>query len=61
MSSLQEIKKAIQGLSRKEIEVLQSRIEDYLEDAREMTTEFKASVERGKRDIAEGKYRVRKS
>jgi len=61
MSSLQEIKNAIQGLSRKEIEVLQDWIDNYLEETREMTPEFKASIERGNQDIAEGKYRVRKS
>ena len=58
MSSLQEIKNAIQGLSRKEIEVLEDWIGNYLEDTREMTPEFKASIERGNRDIAEGKYRA---
>ncbi|MCG3147911.1 MAG: hypothetical protein PCFJNLEI_01352 [Verrucomicrobiae bacterium] len=57
--SIQEIEKVIQGLSRSEVEELQGWIQDYLEDDREMTAEFKASIERGRQDIAEGRVRVR--
>jgi hypothetical protein len=60
MSSVQEIEKAIQGLSRQELEALQDWIQNYLEDDRELTPEFQASIEQGKRDIAQGKYRVHK-
>jgi hypothetical protein len=59
--SIQEIEKAIQGMSRQEVEELQGWIQDYLEDERELTDEFKASIERGRQDIAGGRVRVRKS
>ncbi len=59
--SIQEIEKAIQGLSRPEVEELQSWIQDYLEDERAMTDEFKASLERGRQDIAAGRVRVHES
>jgi hypothetical protein len=61
MSSVQDIEKAILGLSREEVEALHDWIENYLEDDQELTPEFKASIERGKKDIADGNYRVRKS
>jgi len=38
---------------------LQGWIQDYLEDERPMTDEFKASIARGRQDIAEGRVRVR--
>ena len=59
--SIQEIEKVIQSLSRQEIEELQGWIQDYLEDERELTDEFKASIERGRQDIAQGRLRVRQS
>ena len=57
--SVQEIEQVIKGLSRTEIEQLQAWIRDYLEDELEFTEEFQTSIERGKRDIAEGRTRVR--
>jgi hypothetical protein len=57
--SIQEIEKAIKGLPREKIEELQIWIQDYLEDERQLTDEFQASIERGKRDIAEGRTRTR--
>lgn len=60
MSSVKEIEKAIQGLSRSEIQELHDWIANYLEDELEMTPEFEASIERGKKDIADGRIRVRK-
>ena len=57
--SIQEIEKVIQGLSRQEVEELQGWIQDYLEDERELTDGFKASIERGRQDIAQGRIRVR--
>jgi hypothetical protein len=59
--SIQEIEKVIQGLSRPEVEELQGWIQDYLEDERELTDGFKASIERGRQDIAQGQVRVRQS
>ena len=56
--SIQQIEEAIKGLSTAEIEVLRAWIEEYLEDEREVTAEFTASIERGKRDISEGRTRI---
>jgi hypothetical protein len=38
---------------------LRNWIEDYLEDQLELSDEFNAKIEQGKRDIAEGKMRTR--
>ena len=59
--SIQEIEKVIQGMSRQEVEELQGWIQDYLEDERELTDGFKASIERGRQDVAAGHVRVRQS
>lgn len=59
MSTVKEIESAIQKLSPDEMKELLNWIEDYLEDELEMTDEFKASIERGKQDIAAGRTRVR--
>ncbi len=59
MSTVKEIESAIQKLAPGEVKELLDRIEDYLEDELEMTEEFKASIERGRQDIAAGRTRVR--
>jgi len=46
-------------LSPAELQQLRDWLEDYLEDRLEVTEEFAASIERGKRDVAEGNARVR--
>ncbi len=58
-NDVHEIEQAIRTLPRREIEQLREWIEDFLEDELELTEDFKASIERGKQDIAEGKARVR--
>ncbi len=58
-NDVQEIEQAIRTLPRRDIEQLREWIEDFLEDELELTDEFKASIERGKQDIADGKVRVR--
>jgi hypothetical protein len=58
-SDVQEIEQAIRSLPRPEIEQPREWIENFLEDRLELTDEFAASIERGKRDIAEGNLRVR--
>jgi len=60
-SDVQEIEQAIQTLPRKEVERLREWIENYLEDQLEVTNEFAARIERGKKDIAEGNIRVRET
>ena len=59
--TVQEIERAIQTLPRQEVERLREWIENYLEDQLEVTDEFAAQIERGKKDIAEGNIRVRES
>ena len=53
-SDVQEIEQAIQTLPRNEVERLREWIENYLEDQLEVTNEFAARIERGKKDIAGG-------
>ena len=59
MKTVQEVESAIRVWSRSELEKLRERIDEILEDERELTDEFQASIERGIRDIAEGRVRVR--
>ena len=58
-SDVYEIEQAIRTLPRGQIEHLRDWIENLLEDQFEPTAEFKASIERGKADIAAGRMRVR--
>lgn len=53
------MQRAIRTLPRHDIEQLREWIEDFLEDELELTDEFKASIERGQEDIAQGNVRVR--
>ena len=57
MSTVIEIESAIRKLSREELRHIQDLLDDILEDEMEFTDEFKASIERGKRDLAEGRVR----
>jgi hypothetical protein len=59
MSTVKEIESAIQKLAPAEVKELANWIEDYLEDELQMTDEFKASIERGKKDIAASRTRTR--
>ncbi len=58
-NDVREIEQAIRTLPRHDVEQLRAWIEDFLEDELELTDEFKASIERGKQDIASGNVRVR--
>jgi hypothetical protein len=60
-SDVQEIEQAIRTLPRREIEKLREWIETFLEDQLDLTDEFAASIDRGKKDIAGGNVRVRES
>ena len=60
MSTVQEIESAILKLPRPKQAELLAWIQELIEDEKEFTDEFKASIERGKQDIAEGKVRTRK-
>lgn len=58
MSTVAEIEDAIARLSPQEAEEVREWLEQWLEDQREMTPEFLASIERGKADLAEGRARL---
>jgi len=57
MSTVQEIESAIEQLPREKMREIQHWLDDMLEDALELKDEFKASIERGKNDIAQGHVR----
>lgn len=58
MSTVPEIESAISQLSVKEAEEVREWLEQWIEDQREMTPVFLASIERGKADLAAGRTRV---
>lgn len=58
MSTVQEIEKAMQQLTTAELIELRERLDALVEDELELSEEFKASIERGQRDIAEGRVRI---
>ena len=57
MSTVADIETAITRLSLTETEEIREWLEQWIEDQREMTPEFLASIERGKADLAEGRAR----
>jgi hypothetical protein len=57
MSTVQEIEIAIERLPRNQIREIRSWLEERFEDELEFTDEFKASIERGRQDIVEGRVR----
>jgi hypothetical protein len=61
MSTITEIESAISKLSVKEAEAVREWLEQWIEDQREMTPEFLASIERGKADLATGRTRIVKN
>ena len=60
MSTVADIETAITRLSLTETEEIREWLEQWIEDQREMTPGFLASIERGKADLAEGRARVLK-
>jgi len=59
--SATEIREEVSRLTRAEQEALRDWLEHLLEDRLELKEELKAEIESGKKDIAEGRYRVRKT
>ena len=55
MSTVAEIESAIARLPLREVEEVREWLEQWLEDRREMTSEFLASIDRGKADLAAGR------
>ena len=58
MSMLEQVEEQVKRLSAAEQESLRDWLDNMLEDELEFTDEFKAKIERAKRDIAEGRGRV---
>ncbi len=58
MSTITEIEAAISRLSLQQAEEVGEWLEQWLEDQRELSPEFAASIERGKADLATGRVRV---
>lgn len=58
MTTLDQIERQVEQLPNTEKKALLEWLEDLLEDELEFTDEFKAKIERAKRDIAEGRGRV---
>jgi hypothetical protein len=60
MKTLEQIETEVRNLSLQEQERLRDWLENLLEGRLELNEEFKAEIEAGKKDIAEGRYRIRK-
>ena len=58
MSMLEQIEEQVKKLSVAEQQALREWLDDILEDELEFTDEFKAKIQKAKRDIAEGRGRV---
>ena len=60
MKTLEQVESDVRQLTPQQQEELRDWLENLLEDRLELTDEFKAEIEAGKRDIAEGRVRVRR-
>jgi hypothetical protein len=58
MSTVAEIEAAISRLPLQQAEEIGEWLEQWLEDQRELSPEFIASIERGKADLVAGRTRV---
>lgn len=58
MLTLERIEAEVKQLSAAEQEALRDWLEHLLEDRLELKDEFKAEIEAGVKDIAEGRYRI---
>lgn len=59
MSTVIEVKSAIKKFTPAELAEVREFVEQVAEDQLEMTDAFKAAIEEGRRDIAEGRVRIR--
>ena len=60
MSQLEQVEEQVKRLSLVDQEALRDWLENLLEDRLELKDEFKAEIEAGKKDIADGRYRTRR-
>ena len=58
MQTLEEIEAAVKQLSAADQEALRDWMDDQLEDRLELRDAFKAEIEAGAKDIAEGRYHI---
>jgi len=59
MSTVQEITAAIPRLSRRELDELRAWLDGFWEDQLELNDEVKTKLEEARRDVQDGRYRVR--
>jgi len=60
MSMLEQVEEQVKRLSAAEQEALRDWLENLLEDRLELKDEFKAEIKAGIKDVAEGRYRIRR-
>ena len=58
--TIEQLEADVRKLSPKEQEQLRDWLEDLIEDRLELTDEFKAEIAAAKKDIVEGRVRIRK-
>ncbi len=58
MSAVEVIEERIKQLPTADVAELRNWLDDYLEDLLPLSSEFVASIERGQRDLADGRVRV---
>ena len=56
MSSVKEIESALTRLSLADLQIVRDWLDDFIEDQLEVSDEFKAKIERAKREISDGVY-----
>ena len=60
MPTLQQVEEQVKLLTKAEREALLDWLGNIVEDELEMTDEFRAKIERGEKDIREGRVRIHK-
>jgi mRNA-degrading endonuclease RelE of RelBE toxin-antitoxin system len=60
LRTLEQVEADVRKLSPQEQAQLRGWLEDLLEDRLELADSFKAEIEAGKKDIAEGRIRIRR-
>ena len=56
MSSVKEIESALTRLSLADLQTVRDWLDDFIEDQLEVSDEFKAKIQRAKREIGDGVY-----
>jgi hypothetical protein len=61
MPTLEQVETLAKQLSKADQEALLDWLGNLLEDELELTSEFKAKIEQGEKDIREGRVRIRRT